>query len=172
VISNIAIRKALATEVETLASLAFVTWDRDLRPFLSGIAANKAVERKRLVLATHELLDRMIVAEIDGIPVGWCARARRRNYIPYLFVTPQLQSRGIGTLLLRRMETLMELENAERVQLDTLADNVRAVSFYQKHGYQILVLKGEGRNGPDAGMSVRLEKRLSPYRGPLDEAED
>jgi ribosomal-protein-alanine N-acetyltransferase len=94
-----------------------------------------------------------------------------RAYIPYLFVAPDLQNHGIGTLLLRRMESLLELEGADKVQLNTLADNVRAVSFYQHQGYQILALKQETRNGHDE-TSIRLEKRLAPYRGTISDTED
>ena len=52
-----------------------------------------------------------------------------RAYVPFLFVTPLLQNQGVGTALLQRMESLLELEGADRIQLDTLADNVRAVNF-------------------------------------------
>ena len=168
---EITIRKAVASEAERLADIALLAWERDLTPFLSGDAASRQNEKRRLGIAVHELLDRTIVAEIDNSPVGWCARARSRPYIPYLFVTPSLQNQGIGTLLLRRMESMIELEGADRVQLDTLSDNVRAVNFYQHQGYRILVLKREGAVGGDPQTSVRLEKRLSPYRGPLTDTE-
>ena len=63
-----------------------------------------------------------------------------------------------------------ELQAARRIQLDTLADNVRAVNFYQHQGYQILALKSEGAGpGRDMQMSVRLEKRLDPWHGPIDD---
>jgi ribosomal-protein-alanine N-acetyltransferase len=101
--------------------------------------------------------------------VGWCQRARGRAYIPFLFVTPLLQNQGVGSALLRRMESLLELEGADRIQLDTLADNVRAVNFYQHQGYQILALKTEGAPGRETQMSVRLEKRLDPWHGPIDD---
>jgi hypothetical protein len=68
------------------------------------------------------------------------------------------------------MESMMELEGADRVQLDTLSDNVRAVNFYQHQGYRILALKSDGKGG-DPQISVRLEKRLSPWRGPLTQEE-
>jgi len=170
--AEIIIRKAVASEAERLGDIALLAWERDLRPFLSGEAASRQNEKRRLGMAVHELLDRMIVAEIDSVPVGWCARARSRSYIPYLFVTPALQNQGIGKLLLRRMESMLELEGNERVQLDTLSDNVRAVNFYQHQGYRILVLKREGAPGNDPQLSVRLEKRLSPYRGPLEAGQD
>ena len=168
---DLIIRKAVASEVETLADIGFVAWERDLRPFLSGPAASKEIERRRLSQAVHELLDRTIVAEVDGVAVGWCSRQRGKAYIPFLFVTPLLQNHGIGSLLLRRMESMIELEGADRVQLDTLADNVRAVSFYQHQGYQILALKREGRPGNDPETAVRLEKRLMPYRGKVSDTE-
>ena len=166
------IRKAMASEAERLADLAFRAWEQDLRPFLYGEQANGPAERRRLGRAVHELLDRTIVADIAGEPAGWCARARGRAYIPYLFVVPELQNQGIGTLLLRRMESLMELEGAARVQLDTLSDNVRAVTFYQRQGYRILALKHEGPPGRDPQTSVRLEKQLSPYSGPVTDIEE
>jgi ribosomal-protein-alanine N-acetyltransferase len=169
---DLIIRKAVASEVETLADIGFVAWERDLLPFLSGPAASRQNERRRLSQAVHELLDRTIVAEIDDVAAGWCTRARSRAYIPFLFVTPLLQNHGIGSLLLRRMESMLELEGCDRVQLDTLADNVRAVNFYQHQGYQILALKSAGQPGPLGSMSIRLEKRLAPYRGHITDSEE
>jgi len=84
-------------------------------------------------------------------------------------VTPLLQNQGDGSALLRRMESILELEGHDRIPLDTLADNVRAVNFYQHQGYQILALKTEGQQGRDTQTSVRLEKRLDPWRGPIDD---
>jgi ribosomal-protein-alanine N-acetyltransferase len=169
---DLVIRKAVPSEVETLADIGYVAWERDLKPFLRGPAAQPEAERRRLSVAAHELLDWTIVGEIDGVAVGWCARQRGKAYIPFLFVTPLLQNHGIGTALLRRMESMLELQGADRVQLDTLADNVRAVNFYQHQGYQILVLKSEGQPGQQGSLSIRLEKRLKPFRGIISETDD
>ena len=166
---NLLIRKAIPSEIETLADIAFVAWERDLLPFLHGSAASREAERNRLSAAVRDGLDRIIVAEVNEVSVGWCQRARGRAYIPFLFVTPLLQNQGVGTALLRRMESMLELEGHDRIHLDTLADNVRAVNFYQHQGYQILALKTEGQPGRDTQTSVRLEKRLDPWRGPIDD---
>jgi ribosomal-protein-alanine N-acetyltransferase len=166
---NLLIRKAIPSEIETLADIAFVAWERDLLPFLHGPATSREAERHRLRAAVRDGLDRIIVAEVNGVSVGWCQRARGRAYIPFLFVTPLLQNQGVGSALLRRMESFLELEGADRIQLDTLADNVRAVNFYQHQGYQILALKTEGAPGRETQMSVRLEKRLDPWHGPIDD---
>ena len=166
---NTIIRKAVPSEIETLADIAFVAWERDLLPFLNGPAASRNAEKTRLEAAGRDGLDRVIVAEVNDVSVGWCQRMHGRAYIPFLFVTPLLQNQGVGTALLRRMESMLELEGHDRIQLDTLADNVRAVNFYQHQGYQILALKTEGKPGRDTQTSVRLEKRLDPWRGPIDD---
>ena len=67
---------------------------------------------------------------------------------------------------------MLELQGADRVQLDTLADNVRAVNFYQHQGYQILVLKSDGKPGQQGSLSIRLEKRLHPFRGRIEDVEE
>jgi ribosomal-protein-alanine N-acetyltransferase len=84
------IRRAVPTEAEHLADIGFRAWERDLKPFLSGAAASPSAEQHRLRQVVHELFDRIIVAEVEGDAVGWCARARSRPYIPYLFVMPEM----------------------------------------------------------------------------------
>lgn len=163
------IRHAIPAEADILADIGYIAWDRDLRPFLSGRGASREMQKQRLDRDVEQNLERIIVAEVDGVATGWCMRARGLAYIPYLFVTPLLQNHGIGTMLLQRMESMLELEGAKQVQLDTLADNVRAVTFYQHQGYRILALKPQGRSADDLAMSVRLEKTLSPYTGRIDE---
>jgi 2-amino-4-hydroxy-6-hydroxymethyldihydropteridine diphosphokinase len=81
---------------------------------------------------------------------------------------PDMQGNGIGARLLNRMETVMELQGASKVQLETPADNVRAVRFYERQGYQILALRSAGRGAHEALMSVHLEKLLHPYSGDVE----
>jgi ribosomal-protein-alanine N-acetyltransferase len=167
---QVQLRTADASDIEVLAEIAYVTWEKDLLAFVKDSEALRRSERLRLRRAVVESLDLIVVADADALPVGWCSRMRNRPYISFLFVTPRLQNHGIGSLLLRRMERVLELEGHDRVLLDTFADNVRAVQFYQHHGYQILALKSDGR-GRDPMTGVRLEKRLMPYRGPIPDIE-
>ena len=62
---------------------------------------------------------------------------------------------------------MRELAGAERVHLETPADNVPAVRFYEKQGYRILALRSDGRDAHEPFMSVHLEKRLLPFDGDL-----
>jgi len=168
---NLSLRQAERGEGEHLAGLAFEAWHKDLRPFLSGEAANPRTERQRLRGVITALIDRIIVAESRGVVLGFGMRARSRAYIPYLFVAPEAQNHGIGTLILTRIESLYELEGFDRVSLDTLSDNVRAVRFYQHHGYRILAMKRDG-HGAEPDTSVRLEKPLFPFKGIFSTSED
>jgi len=169
--ADIVIRKALPEEGDRLGDIAYEAWERGILPLLTEAPGMRHSEKRRLAVAVHEMLERIIVAEVEGIAVGWCSRARGRSYIPFLFVTPEYQSHGIGSALLRRMESMLELEGEGRVLLETPADNVRAVHFYERQGYHILALKPDGRDTGSALTSVRLEKRLSPFRGPIPDEE-
>jgi [ribosomal protein S18]-alanine N-acetyltransferase len=165
----VVIRKAERSDAPTLARIAYDAWATGILPLLKERPGMRQAEQRRLTLAVGETLERIIVAEIDGVPVGWCSRARGRAYIPFLFVMPELQSQGIGSMLLRRMESMLELEGAERVHLETPADNVRAVRFYEKQGYRILALRPDGRAAHEPFMSVHLEKRLNPFDGEIED---
>ena len=167
--SGISIRKAETGDARRLADIAYRAWESGILPLLNAQPGIKEAEQRRLAQAVSETLNRIIVAEVDGIVVAWCSRSARRAYIPFLFVMPELQGNGIGSTLLRRMESMLELEGAERVQLETPADNVRAVKFYEKLGYRILALRPDGRAAHEPFMSVHLEKRLRPFDGDIEE---
>lgn len=161
----VSIRKAERADAHQLADIGFRAWENGILPMLTERPGMRRAESHRLAEAVAETLNRIIVAETDGFCAGWCSRAAHRAYIPYLFVAPEFQSIGIGSMLLRRMESMMELTGAERVQLETPADNIRAVKFYEKQGYRILAMRPEGRAAHEPFLSVRLEKQLNPFRG-------
>jgi [ribosomal protein S18]-alanine N-acetyltransferase len=163
--AGIRIRKAEISDAPRMAELAYSAWETGILPVLTTKPGQCETERKRLSHAVGEGWPQSIVAEMSGIVVGWCSRAKDRTYIPYLFVMPEVQGHGIGAQLLNRMEAMLELEGAERIQLETPADHVRAVRFYERQGYKILAMKPDGRGNRDPFASVHLEKRLSPFRG-------
>jgi 2-amino-4-hydroxy-6-hydroxymethyldihydropteridine diphosphokinase len=163
------IRKAETADAALLADIAFRAWESGILPLLRDQPGLKDAERRRLAQAVTEQIGRIIVAVVDEMPVAWCSRSSRRAYIPYLFVAPELQGHGLGSLLLKRMESMLELEGAERVHLETPADNVRAVRFYERQGYRILALRPDNRSTHDPFLSVHLEKRLRPFDGPIDD---
>jgi ribosomal-protein-alanine N-acetyltransferase len=163
------IRKAETADAARLANIAYRAWEAGILPLLSDQPGLRQAEERRLAHAVAEQLPSIIVAVIDGVAVAWCSRSKRRAYIPYLFVIPEHQGHGLGSMLLRRMESMLELEGAERVHLETPADNVSAVRFYERQGYRILALRPDGRAVHEPFMSVHLEKRLRPFEGEIED---
>jgi ribosomal-protein-alanine N-acetyltransferase len=166
-VQPIQIRKAERSDIPALCRIGYEAWLNGILPLMVERPGQRATERARLEAAVVDTIERIVVAEVDDIPVGWCSRARGRAYIPYLFVDPDMQGLGIGSLLLKRMESMLELVGASRVALETPADNVRAVRFYERQGYRILAMRPDGKPGRDPFMSVHLEKALRPYAGPI-----
>ena len=166
---GILLRKAEMTDAPRLVDIAFRAWEDGIYPILTDKPGLKDAERRRLSHAVAQGWRHSIVCEIDSVVVGWCSRMPGRSYIPYLFVMPEMQGHGIGSMLLNRMEMMLELYGAERVHLETPADHVRAVRFYERQGYRILALRPDGRAGHSPFMSVHMEKRLRPYEGEIEE---
>lgn len=162
------IRHADPCEAMDLAALGFVAWEQGILPLYRERNDSQDALMNQLAGYCQDRIADIIVAEVRGEILGWCSRARGKAYVPYLFVTPHLQGQGIGRLLLKRMESIFELEGHDVVQLETPADHVSAVKFYENQGYSILAMKMDGRGAHKPYMSVRLEKRLRPFNGPLN----
>lgn len=161
------VRMADPSDKPTLVEIAYEAWELSILSLMAERSGQRASERARLEAVVSETLARIIVAEWNGEVVGWCSRARKRAYIPYLFVAPDCQGRGIGTVLLNRMESILELHGASRVVLETYADHLLAVRFYEKQGYRILAIRPSGRSEAAAFTSIHFEKQLRPYKGDI-----
>lgn len=168
---HVTIEKARLAERPALIHIGLAAWQYGILPLMGRTNGETPRQSKRITNYVTGAMSEIIVAHVDREPVGWCSRTHGRAYIPYLFVSPPFQGRGVGGMLLNRMESMLELEGHQRVLLETPADHVRAVHFYEKHGYYILAMKADGRSGHEPLMSVRLEKRLSPYKGPVGDSE-
>jgi len=157
------IRHAETREAPNLAKLGYLAWEQSILPLGRESAHSRDELMARMADYCSDRLDDIIVAQSNFELLGWCSRFPGKAYIPYLFVAPLAQRHGVGGLLLRRMESLFELEGKHTVQLETPADHVEAVRFYEKQGYHILAMKQAGRSAHKPYQSVRLEKRLHPF---------
>lgn len=64
------------------------------------------------------------------------------RYLNRLAITPTIQSKGIGSKVLKQAEEIAKSEGAEVMRLDFLADYEQLEGFYLKHGYKHT---GEGK---------------------------
>ncbi len=88
----------------------------------------------------------ILVAEVDGVIVGWSALLASR--ISAIYVHPQFVRQGIGSQLLQALET--RALNYKFLILKVAA-SLTARSFYQRHGYRVI-----GRSYLLAGRSLRI----------------
>jgi 2-amino-4-hydroxy-6-hydroxymethyldihydropteridine diphosphokinase len=165
----VTIRQAEVNEASELAALGFVAWEQSIYPLNMDQQGSRDDLMNRMAGYCHDRVSDIIVAEgrgaYSGAILGWCSRFPGKAYIPYLFVSPEVQRQGVGGLLLRRMESMLEFEGKSCVQLETPADHVEAVRFYEQQGYHILAMRSQRPSAQRLYPSVRLEKRLNPFCG-------
>lgn len=90
----------------------------------------------RTILDNYEVVKEMLpqadvyVYEDDKIIQGFVGI--NDEYIEGIFVSDEMQSRGIGKMLLDYIK-----DKKDRLQLKVYQKNVRAMSFYQREGFTI-----------------------------------
>ncbi|MGB6034452.1 MAG: GNAT family N-acetyltransferase [Bacteroidota bacterium] len=82
------------------------------------------------------------LGEIDGRPAGWMRTTmnqdERRLFVSSLYVLPGEQGRGIGSRLLREAERSAREQSATELWLGVMEQNVGAISWYRKKGFQFI----------------------------------
>lgn len=89
--------------------------------------------------------ERVYIAELGGRIAGFLAvkdRGDGHGYLHEIFIAPEFQRRGVGTVL---MQLAKELAPAG-LRLHTLQRNAQAAAFYERHGF-VVVSTGVGRVG-------------------------
>ncbi|GLH75096.1 N-acetyltransferase [Bradyrhizobium sp. SSBR45G] len=76
-----------------------------------------------------------------------------------MYARPEM--RGVGAAILAHLETAAAGYGYQAIRLETRLVNVRAVAFYQRHGYRRIPNYGRYAGRPEA---VCFEKRLSRPR--------
>lgn len=85
----------------------------------------------------------VFVARIDGEVVGMVAVTEQRHwsgdrdaYVGELVTAEWMEGHGVGRALLARAEQWARDRGLERITLETGAANIRARTFYERHGYR------------------------------------
>lgn len=123
------VREGTKGETDAIVRLWGVS-KRDAYPYLPLEQARTFQDD--LGFFTTHLLPRceIWVAEADGELVGFLALAG--NYLDRLYVHPDRQRRGVGTLLLRHAMA----RSPNGLELHTHQKNTSACAFYEQHGFR------------------------------------
>jgi len=73
---------------------------------------------------------------VAGLIVAEAARAS--GHIITIDVIAAARRSGVGSLLLRAAEDRLRAAHCRSVELETAVDNVSALSFYKRHGYNLI----------------------------------
>ncbi len=134
------VRFAAMADVAGIAALAERYWEFEGiggfdRPRIESILGN--------LLSTPQL-GACWVAEVDGRLCGYLVAVFTLSLehgglmaeIDEVFVSPEMRSAGLGALLLTTVERDLAARGMRRLQLQLGADNERARSFYERHGFR------------------------------------
>ena len=131
--SEISIRPATLDDVEALTALSYKTIRQKYPEVIGAETVEGYIASGEVPKYYAERNAFLWVAELDGEPVG--AVALKDNEIHLMMVTVEHHRRGIGEAILEHGEQLLFAE-FERIELESFRDNLQAVKFYRKHGWQ------------------------------------
>ena len=77
------------------------------------------------------------VAEEDGKLVGTVTFLREEDEIEVITLDSTVENRGVGTALLAAVADFAKAQGVWRLCLVTTNDNIRAIRFYQKRGWNL-----------------------------------
>ncbi len=156
------IREFQPTDFDTL-------WRIDQQCFPPGIAYSRAElklyirRRGSFTLLAQDAAQDLAKAAQANVPVaGFIVgeAARPNGHIITIDVIATARRSGIGSLLLRAAEDRLRHANCKSVELETAVDNLSALQFYKRHGYNVIqTFPRYYSNGVDA---LVLQKNLAP----------
>jgi ribosomal protein S18 acetylase RimI-like enzyme len=148
------VRRATTEDYEVITSL-WQDFDHEFPP----PAQTGATDVEKELAEVAEILESELAfvgENDDGMVVGFALVRRvseRLATLTDLYVTPSARGSGIGVRIMREVVATLRAESVEHVDLNVLATNSLARSFYARWGFreQVIVM---------AGSIANLEERL------------
>jgi GNAT superfamily N-acetyltransferase len=135
---NVTIRQAVVDDVPLILDFIIKKAGFDGAPQ----AVRATPERLRQTLFADPPMAHILIAEIEGRPVGFASYfltystflARPGFWLDDLFVDDEMRGRGVGTALLADLARLAQSRGCERIEWTAAAANRRGLDFYRRHG--------------------------------------
>jgi GNAT superfamily N-acetyltransferase len=152
---HIAVQRALASpdmatlrpyRIEDQEAVVAIWWEswHSIRP---GLRHPEALPVWRTRWTTEIVpAQTIVVAEAEGVVVGFAAADTAARALTQIFVTPRYKRRGLGRRLFAWAQQLMP----EGFTLHTLTENFSSRAFYERHG----LVPGDSRINPVNGMET------------------
>jgi len=78
-----------------------------------------------------------LIADLDGNPSGVLIYSIKNNELEIVSLNAIEKGKGIGSALLDEIEKIAKEQRCRRIWLITTNDNIDALRFYQRRGYEI-----------------------------------
>lgn len=126
------------------------SWHRDFPGLRHSWTYEEWQERFQQKVMSNESI---WVAESGDQIVGFIALRESDGYLDQIFVAPEIQHQGVGTILMHKAKEL----SPNGIYLETLQCNTNARRFYKRHGF----LPGQTGINPNNGQA-NIEYRWTP----------
>lgn len=153
---NPSIRLAASSDAEAIAAMS-----RELIEY--GLPWNWRPARVLGAIRNAETNVAVVKEEGELIAFGIMEYWELDAHLVLFAVRKQSQRRGIGSALLRWLESSAMAAGAQRIRLEARRENLAARSFYNEHGYHELVINPGRYSGAVDG--IQLEKWLRQRAG-------
>ncbi|WP_313692061.1 GNAT family N-acetyltransferase [Halorarum halobium] len=140
---SVEVRPARRDDVDGLCRVAERAWHVAHAPIIGGDAVESFLnehydaESFRALVAADAVVLRAALGS-DGV-VGFVSARPREGGATFdlgrIYVHPDRWGEGIGGRLLDRAETAVRERGGDRIELGVMAENDRAVAFYESAGY-------------------------------------
>jgi putative acetyltransferase len=147
--SDLTLRPYTAADEDAAIELWRRTWARHFPQidFNARVAWWRERWRQELVPVA-----RIVVAEVDGAPIGFVTVDPKTGYLDQIVVAPEHWGSGAALALLDEAKRI----SPAGLELLVNTDNFRAIRFYEKHGF---IYAGEDKN-PVSGKPVNRMRWL------------
>ena len=113
-----------------------------------GIHLRKSDEPAEIEKKIQRDPDLFLVAENDGTIIGSVLGGfdGRRGMVYHLAVAQEYRQNGLGARLMEELERLLRLKGCIRAYMLVASDNLEAIHFYEKRGWERMELYSYGKN--------------------------
>ncbi len=113
------------------------TIDAAMAEWYDDDSIREAIDRENWAYLVADAAE--VVGFVSGGPrKGDLRRDERVAVIGAIYVDPERWGSGIGTALLERFESFCRHQECDQLQFLVLTENEVGVSFYRKHGYEVV----------------------------------
>ncbi|WP_244669098.1 GNAT family N-acetyltransferase [Rhodobium orientis] len=111
------------------------SWQASIGSQLAGDAWKRLRDEKPFEHLLASAGGPVLVATLDGEPVGFAIVASGQGAISEIWVAPSAWANGAGEALLAALEEALAARDAKYVDLDLFAGNRRALRFFRTRGF-------------------------------------